>query len=297
MTLVILAAGMGSRFGGLKQIEPIGPSGEFILDYSVYDAIRAGFNKVVIIINRENRELFKETVGNRIAGKIDLEYVIQSMDDIPDIAEVPEERTKPWGTGHAVYTVANIVKGNFVVINADDFYGRQAFGMFKDFFSHNVDNEYLLVGYKSKNVLSDEGKVKRGVCKIKDDSLVSLIESEVGRAGNTIIAEPIDGSEPFEIEDDTMISMNMFGFNDSLLRFIENDILNFFKANLHDLQSCEYLLPNVVMDLVKMRRVKVTVLPTTAKWMGMTYLEDKEVIIREIRALVESGIYPENLWE
>jgi len=298
LTLVIMAAGMGSRFGGLKQTEPVGPSGEFILDYSVYDAIRAGFNKVVFIIKRENFELFKETVGNRIGNKIAVEYVFQDINNTPDFIEVPEGREKPWGTGHAIYCITKEVKGNFAVINADDLYGREAFWQVKEFFKANPrDNEYQLVGYPAKNVLSEEGKVKRAVCRVKESYLVNLTESEIERVGNAIIATPLNGESEFDIEDDTTISMNMFGFNSTILRFIEDDITRFFKDNEDNLDKCEYLLSNIICDLVKVRRISVKVTPTTAKWMGMTYKEDKEIIINEINALIASGIYPENLWE
>ena len=298
LTLVIMAAGMGSRFGGLKQIEPIGPSGEFILDYSVYDAIKAGFNKVVFIIKRENYELFKETVGNRIAGKIQVDYVFQNMNNIPDFVDVPEGRERPWGTGHAIYSITKEVRGNFAVINADDLYGRDAFWTMREFFKSNPkENEYQLVGYQAKNVLSESGKVKRGVCEVKDGALVKLVECEIGRVGNVIMAEPLDGSPAFEIEDDRAISMNMFAFNSTLLRFIETDIERFFKENLDKLDTCEYLLPDIVCDLIKIRRVLVRVNPTTAKWMGMTFKEEKEILVNEINALIASGIYPEDLWE
>lgn len=298
LTLVIMAAGMGSRFGGLKQIESVGPSGEFIIDYSIYDAIINGFNKIVFIVKKENLDLFRDTIGKRIEKKIVVEYVFQDIFNIPDFVNVPNNRTKPWGTAHAIYSLSDKVKGNFAVINADDFYGRESFKVIREFFKTNKENEYLIVGYKTKNVLSKEGAVKRGVCEVDNNNcLVKLIESSVEKTNNKIIAKPLDNSNSFEIKEDTLMAMNMFGFNDSVLQYLNKDINNFFIKNKDNLDSCEYLMPEVVISMVKDNLIKAKVIKTTAKWQGITYKEDKDILVSEINYLITKGVYPNNLWK
>lgn len=295
LTLLIMAAGMGSRFGGLKQIEPVGPNGEFIIDYSIYDAVRAGFNKVVFIIKEENYELFKETIGSRVEKQIQVDYAFQRQTDIPEGYD-PGDRTKPWGTSHAILSAKDKVKGDFLVLNADDFYGSDAFMQAAKFFSEDHPNEYAIIGYKIKNTLTENGAVKRGVCASKDGFLTKLIESSVEDKDGHIIASPLDGSEPFEIKADDPVSMNMFCFREDLFPYLQDHLVEFFEKNKNDLSKCEYLIPDSVYNSVKEGRVKVRMIPTTAKWQGITYKEDKERLVNDIQALIDAGEYPNNLW-
>ena len=295
LTLLIMAAGMGSRFGGLKQIEPVGPNGEFIIDYSIYDAVRAGFNKVVFIIKEENYELFKETIGSRVEKQIEVDYAFQRQTDIPEGYD-PGDRTKPWGTSHAILSAKDKVKGDFLVLNADDFYGSDAFMQAAKFFSEDHPNEYAIIGYKIKNTLTENGAVKRGVCASKDGFLTKLIESSVEEKDGHIIASPLDGSEPFEIKADDPVSMNMFCFRDDLFPYLQEHLVEFFEKNKNDLSKCEYLIPDSVYNSVKEGRVKVRMIPTTAKWQGITYKEDKERLVNDIQALIDAGEYPNSLW-
>lgn len=296
LTLVIMAAGMGSRFGGLKQIEPVGPNGEFIIDYSIYDAVRAGFNKVVFIIKEENYDIFKETIGKRVEKQIKVEYVFQKQTDIPEGYDIGG-RTKPWGTSHAILSARNNVKGDFIVLNADDFYGSDSFMQASKFFSEEHPNEYAIIGYKIKNTLTENGAVKRGVCKAKDGFLTSLIESSVEDKDGHIIASPLDGREPFEINADDPVSMNMFCFRDDIFKYLGDHLKEFFEMNKDNLEKCEYLIPDSVYNMMEEGLVKVRVIPTTAKWQGITYKEDKERLVNDIQKLIDKGEYPQNLWK
>ena len=297
LTLVILAAGMGSRFGGLKQVEPIGPNGEFIIDYSIYDAIRAGFTKVVFIIKEENYDLFRETVGKRIENKIKVEYAFQDINDIPEDVNIPENRVKPWGTGHAVLAARNVVKGNFVMINSDDFYGSDAYFKIKEFFDNNDDpNCYSMVAFRVCNTMTENGSVKRGVCESDNNYLTNIIESSIERVDGKIMASPLDGRESFEVEENALVSMNFFGFTDKMFETLTQGIKEFFKDNENDLSKCEYLIPDVVFDEIKNNK-KVKVLESTDKWLGVTYKEDKEFVVSELNKLIEKGEYPRELWK
>ena len=295
LTLLIMAAGMGSRFGGLKQIEPVGPNGEFIIDYSIYDAVRAGFNKVVFIIKEENYDIFKETIGKRVEKQIKVEYAFQRQTDIPEGYD-PGDRTKPWGTSHAVLSAKNNVKGNFIILNADDFYGRDSFEKAAKFFSEDHPNEYAIIGYKIKNTLTENGAVKRGVCKAENGKITKLVESSVEEKDGHIIATPLNGSEPFEINADDPVSMNAFCFRDDLFPYLQDHLVEFFEKNKADLSKCEYLIPDSVYNSVKEGRVKVRLIPTTAKWQGITYKEDKQRLVDDIQKLIDEGEYPERLW-
>lgn len=296
LTLVIMAAGMGSRFGGLKQIEPVGPNGEFIIDYSIYDAIRAGFNKVVFIIKEENYEIFKETIGKRIEKQIEVSYAFQRQTDIPGGYDIGG-RTKPWGTSHAILSARDVVDGDFVVLNADDFYGKDAFMQASKFFSEDHPNEYAIIGYKIKNTLTENGSVKRGVCEEKDGYLTKIIESSVEEKDGVITASPLDLSTPFTIDGDDPVSMNMFCFRDGLFEYLDKNLKVFFEKNKDDLSKCEYLIPDSVYNSIKEGRVKVRLIPTTAKWQGITYKEDKERLVNDIESLIEKGEYPQKLWK
>lgn len=300
LTLLIMAAGMGSRFGSLKQVEPFGPNGEFLIDYSVYDAIKTGFNKVVFIIKEENYDLFKETVGKRIEDKIKVEYVFQKQDTIPSWVKVPKLRVKPWGTAHAILAAKDKINEPFAVINADDFYGRDAFNVLAEFLKSNpngVKENYYLVGYQVGNTLTENGSVKRGVCEIDGDKLVYLKESTIIKENNIITAQPLDGSSSFVVDNDTLVSMNMLGFNPSIFTYIEENIDKFFKENENNLDKCEFLIPEVLTKAIKEDYADVLILPTTSKWIGVTYKEDKESVLRSLESLIIKGEYPHNLWK
>ena len=298
LTLLIMAAGMGSRFGGLKQIEPMGPNGEFLIDYSIYDAINAGFNKVVFIIKEENYAIFKETIGKRVEDKINTEYVFQDMNDLPEGYTKPEERVKPWGTAHAILCAKDNIHEPFVIINADDFYGKDAYKVASNFLkSVKEGNNYCLVGYKVANTLTENGAVKRGICKLENGNLTELIESNVEKIDGKIIAKPLDGREPFFVTEDTYVSMNMLCFTPSIFKYIEEGFPRFFEENKDDLLTGEYLIPDVVEKLTIKGIVSTKVLPTTAKWIGVTYKEDKEKVVESIKKLVEANEYPNKLWK
>lgn len=297
MTLLIMAAGMGSRFGGLKQIEPMGPNDEFLIDYSVYDAIKAGFNKVVFIIKEENFELFKETIGKRVEDKIKTEYVFQDINDLPDGYTKPIEREKPWGTAHAILCAKDKINEPFAIINADDFYGRDAYYVMSNFLKNvKEDNNYCLIGYKVINTLTENGAVKRGVCSLEGDYLTELIESNVVNENGIIKATPLDGRESFTITPDTCVSMNMLGFTPSIFKYIEDNFPIFLENNKDNILKCEYLIPDVLEKSTLEGVSKTVVLPTTAKWEGVTYKEDKETVVNSIKTLIENGEYPKKLW-
>lgn len=293
-----MAAGMGSRFGGLKQIEPVGPTGEFIIDYSVYDAIQAGFNKIVFIIKEENYEVFKETIGKRIEDKIKVEYVFQRLEDLPEGYTCPENREKPWGTAHAILSAKNNIHEPFVIINADDFYGRDAYLVISKFLKEEVqNNKYGLVGYSVKNTLTENGSVKRGICKLKENYLQEIIESNVIEKNGVITATPLDGRDPFLVTEDTYVSMNMLGFSPSLFSYIEKAFPSFLEKNKDNILKCEYLIPDVLTMAIEEGYARTKVLPTTAKWEGVTYKEDKDSVVKAIQKLMEEGVYPQNLWK
>ena len=295
LTLVILAGGMGSRFGGLKQIEPMGPNGEFIIDYSIYDAIRAGFTKVVFLIKEENFKIFKETIGSRVEPHIHVEYAFQGKEHLPEGYDYPEDRTKPYGTGHAILCVKEKVQGNFVIISADDFFGYDAFKKAADFMKEN--NDFCVVGYKIGETLSETGTVKRGVCMEKDGYITGIIESKATKEGNIVHCEPLSGADPYDIELDHPVSMLMFGFTEILFDELEEQFIPFMEANKDKLDTCEYLLPDVLDEMIKNNKVKIKVLTTTSKWLGVTYKEDAPEVRKSIKELIDKGEYPLNLWE
>ncbi|MBE6138459.1 MAG: nucleotidyltransferase [Firmicutes bacterium] len=297
MTLVIMAAGMGSRFGGLKQIEPVHDNGEFILDYSIYDAIKSGFNKVVFIIKEENYDIFRDTIGKRIENIIEVQYVFQTNDNVPKGVEIPKDRVKPLGTGHAILCCKDVIDEDFLVINADDFYGRDAFIVAADYMNNsNNENEFAVVGYIAGNTLTEHGSVKRGLCESLDGYLTKIVESSVEREGNKIKATPLNGSSEFYVSVDSLVSMNMFVFTTKMMEYLENGFQEFFKNENVDLQKGEFLMPDVVCDLVSKGMATVKVLPTTAIWQGITYKEDKVELVEGINKLIEEGIYPDKLW-
>ncbi len=298
ITLVILAAGMGSRFGGLKQIAPMGPNDEFLIDYSIYDAIKAGFNKVVFLIKEENFDIFKETIGSRVEPHIKVEYAFQKNDNLPDGYDEIKDRVKPLGTAHAILCCKDKVNEPFMMINADDFYGRDAYKKAAEFLnSEHSSREFALIGYKVCNTLTVNGSVKRGVCQAKDGYLTSITESTVEEKDGTITCTPLDGSEPFNVISNSLVSMNMFCFTKDLFPYLDEKFVDFFEKNKHDLSKCEYLIPDSVYNMVKEGLVKVRVIPTTAKWQGITYKEDKERLVNDIKSLIDKGEYPVKLWK
>ncbi len=299
MTLVIMAAGMGSRFGGLKQVEPVGPNGEFILDYSIYDAIKAGYNKVVFIIKEENYDLFRQTIGKRIEKKIKVEYAFQRIQDVPSGVIAPKDRVKPWGTSHAILSAKKYVDEAFTVINADDFYGYEPFKIIKDFFEKNNDeNLYAMIGYNVKNTMTVNGSVKRGVCsKNENNELTDLIESSIEKKDGKIIATPLeDDKKPFIIDENTLVSMNFFGFKPSIFNYLEDEMIEFFNKHKNDLDKCEFLIPTSVFKRIDEGKISVKVLDTNEKWYGVTYKEDKKDLVDAINKMINDGKYPKNLW-
>lgn len=300
ITLVILAAGMGSRFGGLKQIEPMGPNGEFIIDYSVYDAIKAGFNKIVFLIKRENYDLFKETIGARVEPYIKTEYAFQELNNLPLGYTLPSDRVKPLGTAHAVLCCKEKVHENFAMINSDDFYGRDAFIKAYEYLS-KVDessSEYGMIGYKVANTLTENGSVKRGVCNVDNNRyLTNLTESKVERVNNEIIASPLDGSKAFTVKDDDTVSMNFLLFTPSIFNYIEEGFPEFFDNNKDNLLTAEYLIPDVLSNLIKNNKASTKVIPTSANWYGVTYKEDTPGVKEAIQNLVDNHEYNDNLWD
>jgi len=294
--LVIMAAGMGSRYGGLKQLDPVGEFKELIIDYSIFDAKRAGFDKVIFIINRRIEEDFKAVIGNRIAKNMEVAYVYQELKNIPDSISIPSDRVKPWGTAHAIYAaIPEIGKAPFVVINADDYYGKDAFE--KIYNSLDSDSEdFHMVGYKLKNTVTENGSVSRGVCEIKEGYLKDIVErTKIVTSKNGI--KYIEDDKEVYLSDDTVVSMNMWGLNSNFLREIERGIepflLNAIKSNP---LKCEYFLPYVVGELIK-KNYKVRVLTTDEKWYGVTYKEDKESVVQAIKDMTKTGKYPRNLWK
>ena len=301
MTLVIMAAGMGSRFGGLKQIEPIDEYGNFIIDYSIYDAIKEGFTKVVFIIKKENYDIFRDTVGARVEKYINVEYVFQELDKLPNGYAVPEGRVKPWGTGHAILCCKDMVHENFAIINSDDFYGRDAFRVIANFLKENKKDseyaEYAMAGYLVKNTLTKNGSVKRGICQVKDGYLTKLIESKIERTDRGLVASPLEGGEDFIVDDNDTVSMNMFGFTPQIFNYLEERFPSFLDEHIEQIDSCEYLIPTIVFEEINAKKARVEVLNTSAVWQGITYREDKEKVVNEIKKLVDAGEYPEGIWQ
>lgn len=300
-TLVIMAAGIGSRFGGgIKQLEPMGPNGEIIMDYSIYDAKMAGFNKVVFIIRKDLEKDFKEIIGKRIEKVIDVEYVFQEKDDLPAGFTAPEERKKPWGTGQAVLCCKNVVKDPFLVINADDYYGKEAFTAIHNYLveSHKSDKKYTfcMAGFKLGNTLSDNGTVTRGICEVGSDGmLIDVAEtSGIQKVEGNVVHE--DNGKGIVGRIDSYVSMNMWGLTPEFFNVLDKEFVNFL-TNIPDGDyKKEFLLPMIVDDLIKSGEAEVKVLNTNDKWFGVTYKEDKPTVVASFKKLIENGVYPEKLW-
>lgn len=296
MQLLIMAAGMGSRFGGLKQIAPMGPNDEFIIDYSIYDAIKAGFSKVVFIIKEENYDIFKETIGSRVEPHIQVEYVFQKLETIPDFVNIPETRQKPWGTAHAIYCAKDAITEPFLVINADDFYGRDAFMVAKEFLEKGAEKEYATITYQVANTMTENGSVKRGVTVAENGILKSITESSIEKIEDKIIATPLNGAEKMELDETSLVSMNLLAFDLSIFKYLDEKIIEFFKENENNLESCEMYIPEMMSRAHQEGYAVAKVLDTKAKWYGVTYKEDTDNVRKSIKELVEQGEYPNNLW-
>ena len=286
ITLVVMAAGMGSRFGGLKQIEPIGPKGEAILDFSVYDAVKAGFTKVVFVIKHAIEKDFKEFVGNRIEKKVKVEYVFQEIDKLPEGYNCPEGREKPWGTAHAILCCKDVVKEPFAVVNADDFYGRSAFVKMAEFLKSDSD-DYAMVGFRLVNTLTENGYVSRGVCEIENGELKSVTERT--KIMDCKFTED-DGATWTQLPEDTVVSMNLWGFRPDVFGYIETGFKKFLDEKI-DVPKSEYYLPTVVSERIERKEKSVKVLIAEDKWYGVTYKEDKQVVVDAIGKMVADGCY------
>jgi hypothetical protein len=298
-TLLILAAGIGSRYGGLKQLDKIGPSGETIIDYSIYDAIRAGFGKVIFIIKESIEDDFKETFVEKLQDKIAIDYVFQETWMVPEGILVPDERQKPWGTGHAVMMADGKIDGPFAVINSDDFYGRGAYLTLAGYYqgwTPERENDYCMVGYHVANTLSEFGSVSRGVCSGDASScLVDVVERTHIERGNPGIAYKDETGNLVSLPGETIVSMNFWGFTPSFFAHLVKGFGEFIKNNAENLKA-EFYIPSVVNDLIKSKQATVKILDCPDKWFGMTYKEDRETVVRSIRELIKQGVYPENLW-
>lgn len=301
--LVIMAAGMGSRYGGLKQIDPVDNEGHIIMDFSIYDAKRAGFEKVVFIIKKAIEKEFKAGIGDRISQYMDVEYVYQELDTLPEGFEVPEERVKPFGTGHAILSCKDVVDGPFAVINADDYYGVHAFQEIYNYLTENEDDEkyhYAMVGYILSNTLTENGYVSRGICEMDKDAFLTGITERTHIEQRDMVVQftEDDGQTWEDIAADSIVSMNMFGFTASMLKELECRFPEFLEKGLKENpMKCEYFLPSVVSDLIEEDKADVKVLRSEDRWYGITYKEDKEAVVSAVQKLKDTGVYPQHLWE
>lgn len=297
-TLVILAAGMGSRYGGLKQVDPVGPSGETIMDYSIYDAVRCGFNRVVFVIRRDFEAIFKQTIGTKYKNLVEVDYAYQAMDDLPIGYSVPNDRSKPWGTAHAIYAAREVVKAPFAAINADDFYGQDAFCTLADFLSREPSStglHFAMVGYLLSQTLSENGSVARGVCKLGKDGLLETVTemTKLVRAEGGIENQE-NPDAPVRLTGQERVSMNMWGFTPQLFDELGECFPQWLERNVRN-SKAEWYIPFVVDELVKEGKADVAVLPTESSWFGVTYREDKPKVIEAIQKLVDAGAYPVQL--
>lgn len=300
-TLVVMAAGMGSRYGGLKQIDPVGPSGGTIVEYSIYDALKAGFGKVVFIIKEEMLEDFKDTIGRRVEGLVEIAYVFQKVDNVPVGCNIPKERTKPWGTGHAVMCCKDVVNTPFLVINADDFYGASTFKVIHDYLIGIKDTkafyEYCMAGFKVENTLTDHGYVARGVCVVDEYGYLNCIKERTQIKRFEDGAKYTEDGESFiKIPEGSTVSMNTWGFTPSIFDELEKKFPQFLEENKENLLKAEYFLPSIVDSLIAENVAKVKVLTTCEQWYGVTYKEDKPIVKTMIMQLVCKGVYPIKLW-
>ena len=291
ITLLVMAAGMGSRYGGLKQLDAVGPSGETIIDFSVYDAIRAGYNKVVFIIREDFEKQFKEKISNKYEDKIKVEIVYQDLHDLPNSFSCPKDRSKPWGTGHAILAARNVISEPFAAINGDDFYGRESFKIISDHYS-SVNSGFAMAAFQLDKTLSDYGSVSRGICEQNLNQLVTIVETHGIKKSS---AGDIECDRDISLLGNELVSMNMWGFMPSIFDHLEKMFNEFLDENISDLKS-EFLIPSVVNDLIEKNIEKVQVLKTKSTWFGVTYIEDKPFVKNQIKELIQTGIYPEKLF-
>ena len=296
-TLIVLAAGMGSRYGKLKQMDGFGPNGETIIDYSIYDAIQAGFGKVVFIVREYFKEEFMAAMDPKFGDKIELVYVTQELDNIPSGIEVHPEREKPWGTAHAVWVAKSVVKEPFAVINADDFYGADAYKVLNSYLTEDHSDNYAVVAYYLKNTLSDHGTVNRGVCYSNEDKfLTKVVEcTKIKREEDGVVRFPNEDGSKNELEDDTLVSMNMWAFKPSYFDHIDNQFGDFLRAAGKELKS-EFYIPSAVDKLINDKVLNVDVLDTNSSWFGVTYQEDKPIVMEKLNKLIDAGAYPNKLY-
>ena len=299
--LVIMAAGMGSRYGGLKQIDPVDPEGHIIMDFSIYDAQRAGFKEVVFVIRRENEQLFREAIGDRVSRKMKVKYAFQELSDLPEGFQVPEGRTKPWGTGHAVLSAAAVTDGPFAVINADDYYGEQAFRLIYDYLMNmqekNWHDRYVMVGYLLKNTLTENGSVSRGICTTSPDGYLETIveRTKIIRTPEGAAFSEDEGASWTDVDPDSIVSMNVWGFPADFMNELKERFPGFLKENLEkNPLKCEIYLPFVVNDLMKEGKARVQVLTTPDLWHGITYHQDKADFEQAVQELKNKGVYPQD---
>ena len=301
--LVIMAAGMGSRYGGLKQLDPVDNDGHIIMDFSIYDAKRAGFEKVVFIIKEEIDKEFKERIGDRLSRIMDVEYVYQKLDNLPEGYEVPEGRVKPFGTGHAILSCLETVDGPFAVINADDYYGAHAFQVIYDYLANTEDDDkyrYAMVGYHLKNTLTENGSVSRGICVTDAEGHLDGITERtyIVKTENGTAYSEDEGKTFTDVDSDSIVSLNMFGFTASMLKELNDRFPAFLDKGLKENPlKCEYFLPAVVSTLIGEDKATVKVLESTDKWYGITYKEDKPGIVAAIQGMKDNGLYPQHLWD
>jgi dTDP-glucose pyrophosphorylase len=301
-TLLVLAAGMGSRYGGLKQLDPVGPSGEIIIDYSIYDTIRAGFGKVVFVIRRDIEEAFKAVIGTRYRDEIEIDYAYQELTALPEGFTVPEGRVKPWGTGHAILMAGDIIKEPFAVINADDFYGRSGFNLLADHLSNTPpchddgSANFAMVGYTLRNTLSEFGTVARGICSIGSDGCLNGVNecTKIEKRGDAAF-NLAEGEAYSELTGDEIVSLNFWGFQPSIFEELRSQFAEFLENNRENLKS-EFFIPSVVDNMVGSGKARLKVLHSNDKWFGVTYKDDKPKVVSDIRNLIERGVYPEVLF-
>ena len=290
ISLLVMAAGMGSRYGGLKQLDAVGPCGETIIDYSVYDAIQAGFNKVVFIIRKDFEDEFRSQITKKYSGKIQVEFAFQDLDDLPDGFTCPEGRKKPWGTGHAILAASGMIHEPFVAINGDDFYGRESFKVVADYYLSGAD-DFSMVAFQLDKTLSTFGGVTRGLCTVKEGKLDTVIETgELQRAAHGVTSDrniKLDGSEP--------VSMNVWGFTPVVFKYLREMFVEFLHDEGNKLKS-EYLIPSVVNELIQSGREDVHVLRSASSWFGVTYKDDRPFVMEEIQKLIDHGTYPKQLF-
>lgn len=299
MQLVILAAGMGSRFGGLKQMEPMDDYGNFLLDYSVYDAKRAGFDSVVFIIKKDFYEAFRDSIGKRVEKIIKVEYAFQDLNDLPEGFKVPEGREKPWGTAHAIYAARDLIKEDFIIINGDDFYGEDTYKVAYKYLHDlpkGTKGAYANVAFQVKNTMTENGAVKRGVAfSNKDHYLTKLVESNIEKVGDKIIATPLEKGEAFEVQPDDLVSMNLFCFNVDIMDHLKEMFPLWLKENINVPKS-EFLIPTVVDQLVGEGKATLKLLSTPSVWFGVTYKEDKPGVVKSLKELTNKGVYKPGLY-